>query len=99
MGCQKKDQDQKTQTVAKNVSLICCPDGLVDSTGRRGSSAGRLSFGRRPLELETDNHHEENHDGGSFCWMGDRDGPDYCDYLKLDVNVLELEMEGKLQPP
>ena len=30
---------------------------------------------------------------------GDRDGPDYCDYLKLDVMVLELEMEGKLQPP
>ena len=46
MGCQKKDQDQKTQTVAKNVSLICCPDGLVDSTGRRGSSAGRLPLVR-----------------------------------------------------
>ena len=30
---------------------------------------------------------------------GDRDGPDYCDYLELDVMVLELEMEGKLQPP
>ena len=60
---------------------------------------GCLSFGRRPLELETDNHHEENHDGGSFCWRGDRDGPDYCDYLKLDVMVLELEMEGKLQLP
>ena len=27
------------------------------------------------------------------------DGPDYCDYLKLDVVVLELEVEGKLQPP
>ena len=40
---------------------------------------GCLSFGRRPLELETDNHHEENHDGGSFCQRGDRGGPDYCD--------------------
>ena len=27
-------------------TLVCCPDGLVDSTGRRGSSAGRLPLVR-----------------------------------------------------
>ena len=26
--------------------MVCCPDGLVDSTGRRGSSAGRLPLVR-----------------------------------------------------
>ena len=25
--------------------------------------------------------------------------PNYCDHLKLDVMVLELEVEGKLKPP
>ena len=101
MGCQKKDQDQKTQKkLQKMWAWSVVPMGWWTALGGRGSSAGRLPLLREEaaLELETDNHHEENHDGGSSCLRDDPDRPDYCDYLKLDVMGLELEMEGKLQP-